>query len=72
MSRTVRVSDRMYERIEDVKEQHDHLTMDGALREMVSDYTIRKETAERKHAFEIGAIEHGVGIIAVHHDAGTL
>lgn len=52
MSRTIRVSDHVYERVKGVKERHDHLTMDGALREMVSDYTVREETAERKHAFE--------------------
>jgi predicted nucleotidyltransferase len=51
MSRTIRVSDHVYERIEGVKERHDHLTMDGALREMISDYTVQEETAERKRAF---------------------
>lgn len=52
MSRTIRVSDHVYERIESVKERHDHLTMDGALREMIGDYTVREETAERERAFE--------------------
>lgn len=52
MSKTIRVSDRVYERIVGVKEQQDHLTMDGALREMIGEYTVREETAERKAAFE--------------------
>lgn len=52
MSRTIRVSDHVYERIEGVKANHDHLTMDGALREMISDYTVQEEIAERRHAFQ--------------------
>lgn len=52
MSRTIRVSDHVYERIEAVKEAHDHLTTDSALREMIGDYAVREETAARERAFE--------------------
>ena len=52
MSRTIRVSDHVYERVEAVKEGHDHPTMDDALREIIGDYTVREETAERERAFE--------------------
>jgi predicted nucleotidyltransferase len=72
MSRTIRVSDHVYERIEGIKERHDHLTMDGVLREIIGSYTIQEETEKRSHAFEYFAqtvyddLDDAIYMIALH------